>query len=158
MVKFFAIIFYSILVQLNFALAEECRFNYWEVIPPSSSCAVFTLPDFEFRPIPKGADFKGLEKFCNQFEISSKFGKQVVGYCYTGEGDRTGPSFRLGDEGWNYSKAEKDKVYFADLNFIGCIRGEKAQGIVFGRSGWKVAPSEIERSWPLRGYRAKCER
>ena len=156
MAKLLSSITFFALLHVSAARADECRFNYWEVIPAASSCKVFFLPDFEFRPIPKGAALKGFEQFCNQFGVSSKFGKQVVGYCYTGEGDRMGPSFRLGDEGWNNSKQEKDRIYFADLNFSGCSHGRKAQGIVFGRAGWKRAPSEIERSWVVRGKLAKC--
>jgi hypothetical protein len=88
----------------------------------------------------------------------SKFGKQRVGYCYTGEGDRSGPTFKLGDEKWHFQDKKKKNVYFADLNFEGCYKGQKATGVVFGTYGWKEAPQTITRSLPLEGKIAKCGR
>jgi hypothetical protein len=146
-----------IALNISVALADECHFHYWQVIPAEADCKVFYLPDFEFRPILKSSDPKeASERFCSQYDVSSKFGKQVVSYCFTGLGERTGPQFRLGDEGWNYSKPEKDRVFFADLNFVGCSHGKEVQGMLFGRDGWKKVPSEIERSWPSEGRMARC--
>ncbi len=157
MKKILLICFVSLITNINYCFAEDCKFNYWEVIPESTVCDIFHLPDFDFRRLPPEENApEHIKRFCNQFEISSKLGKQKSGYCYTGEGDPTGPHFRLGDETWNFSKSQKDKIYFADLNFTGCDHGKSAQGIVFGIYGWVKAPSFIERSWPLEKNLASC--
>ena len=102
MSRFFISSFCFLALHISVALADECHFHYWEVIPAAADCKVFHLPDFEFRPILKSSDPKeASERFCSQYDVSSKFGKQVVSYCFTGLGERTGPQFRLGDEGWN---------------------------------------------------------
>ena len=143
---------------IKIATAEDCRFKYWEVIP-NNTCKIYYLPNFTFTSVPSLADIpQHIKRFCSDYEIVSKFGKQRSGYCYTGEDDNTGPSFKLGDEKWNFQDQKKEDVYFADLNFRGCVNDKKTTGIVFGVFGWKDAPKDIERSWPLEDRLAKCER
>ena len=157
--KFQKIIFLcSLLISAN-ALAEKpsCNFNYWEPISHNLKCDIYYLPDFSFKRIESnGKIAESVQRFCSHFEVKSKFGSQETGYCYTGSGDRTGPHFRLGDKDWNFSKGEKDRIYFADLNFQGCYKNKKSQGVVFGPFGWRKAPASIKRSWPLRGSIAEC--
>jgi hypothetical protein len=114
-------------------------------------CPTYCLPDFEFRAIPYDqgtADH--IKRFCTQYEVRSKYGSQKTGYCYTGEGDRSGPRFRLGDEHADDSTLlNGDRVYMADLNFQGCVKGKKQEGIMFLVSHWRNAPRGIKRFWPI---------
>lgn len=140
------------------ANAADCHFKYWEVIP-SNTCKVYYLPDFTFGTIPHDADApEHIKRFCSSYEIVSKFGKQRAGYCYTGEGDYIGPTFKLGDAKWHFQDKKKGDIYFADFGFKGCFKGQKTTGIVFGVFGWEEAPKDIERSFPVEGKLAKCER
>lgn len=150
----------QLLINVHAALAENCHYQYWEVIPiPGNACEVYYLPDFTFSAVPHSPDSpEHVKRFCAAYEIVSKFGKQRTGYCYTGEGDRMGPTFKLGDEKWLRQDQTKENVYFADLNFTGCFQGKETSGVVFGVSGWNAAPKEIERSWPIERRIAKCRR
>jgi hypothetical protein len=157
--RFIPLIF-SVALSVNSAVAaEDCHFKYWEVIESNTGCKVYNLPDFSFRKVPASPEnHQHVKKFCSRYKVISKFGEQVTSYCYTGEGDFMGPTFRLGDEKWSFSSKSKDRVYFADLNFQGCHQGAETKGIVFGLYGWSKAPTRIERSWPIRKKLAKCER
>ncbi|MCO6432027.1 MAG: hypothetical protein J5J00_14300 [Deltaproteobacteria bacterium] len=127
------------LLPVSSAYAEECRFDYWQVIPASTNCEVFKLPDFEFKRLPKDTSRSDpLSKFCSNFAIRSKAGVQERGYCYTGEGDRSGPLFEVGGT-----------KYLADLAFQGCVNGKAVHGIVFAKGGWSKPPSYIKRLWPV---------
>ena len=127
--------------------AESCKLAYWEVLKSSGQCEQFELPDFSFRSRPTPPN-DPLSRFCSQYEIVSKSGTQQVGYCYTGEGDRTGPVFKVGG-----------RQFLADLNFEGCSNGKKLAGVVFVPDGWKSAPKGLKRLWPVRSLPEKvsCE-
>lgn len=153
----FPFLFFFIFSPISSVSAEDCHFQYWEVIP-FEKCQVYYLPDFTFRSFPpQNEAAEVLNRFCSKYEITSKFGKQQTAYCYTGEGDRMGPTFKLGDEGWQTRDTKGENVFFADLNFSGCNKGKKSTGIVFGPRGWIDAPKRIQRSWPLLNQLAECE-
>lgn len=143
----------------SFAQEQDCKFKYWEVIPNTTSCEVFELPDFQFKRLPSTrSEDDPLRKFCSEYEIISAFGKQIASYCSTGRGDRFGPAFRLGDSSWNYSdKAKTDRIYVADLSFTGCLEGKDTKGIVFIKYGWSKAPKFIQRALPVQGVKLSCK-
>jgi hypothetical protein len=121
------------------ALCEACKFEYWEVIPSSSECDVMHLPDFDFRKLPKDpADTNPVARFCTQYEARSASAVVKSGFCYTGEGDRSGPTFKIAGQ-----------EYLADVSFQGCVEGKERQGIVFAPEGWLKAPKRIQRFWPV---------
>lgn len=145
------------------ALGENCTFDYWQVIPRDAQCPVYHLPDFEFRTLPPDPTGNpAIRRFCTQYGVHSKFGEQRTGYCYTGEGDRMGPSFVLGDDAPDALLKRREEAYFADLNFVGCRNGVKTEGIVFGKGGWTKAPKGLSRLWPVESLghpeRMKCGR
>jgi hypothetical protein len=132
------------------ALAQDCMFHYWEVIPSSSDCRVFHLPDFDFRILPLDeSEPAHIRRFCKRYEVQSGSSRQEVGYCYTGEGDRSGPVFKV-----------RDKEYLADLNFEGCVKGVEARGIVFAPGRWSNPPGEVTRFWPVQSLpnKLRCPR
>ncbi len=61
-----------------------------------------------------------------------------VGHCYTGDGDKTGPEFKV-----------DGKSFLADLNFLGCLDGKQVEWIVFVREAWTNAPKNLRRLWPV---------
>jgi hypothetical protein len=131
-------------------LAQDCKFHYWEVIPSSSDCKVFHLPDFDFRILPPDeSEPVHIRRFCKRYEVQSTSSHQEVGYCYTGEGDRAGPVFKV-----------RDKEYLADLNFEGCVKGVEAHGILFAPGGWSNAPGGVTRFWPVQSLpnKLRCPR
>lgn len=127
------------------AMAQECTYNYWEVIPKLPKCEVLHLPDFDFRQVPaeeRASDT--IRRFCTNFEVSSKESKQRVGYCYTGEGDVTGPTFEV-----------NGKKFLLDLSEKICVDDQPALGIVVVVGDWRNAPKGIRRLWPVESLPAK---
>jgi hypothetical protein len=148
-----------LLLPVSLVWGDSCTFRYWEVIPSSTRCTVYHLPDFQFRALPPKSDSPShINHFCTQYEISSRFGTQEVGYCYTGSGDPIGPIFYLGDKGSSQPSNKQSTMYLADLNFEGCHRGVSTKGLVFAPGGWRNAPQYIQRSWPLARKMAECGR
>ena len=117
----------------------HCQYSYGELIARHSKCDRLHLPDFYFRQVPQAADAPAhIKRFCSRYEVSSGANVQFVNYCYTGEGDKIGPAFKIGG-----------REFLADLNFVGCIDGKKVEGIIFLSGGWSNAPKNIERLWPV---------
>ena len=140
------------------ARGDGCVFQYWEVIPSSTTCDVYNLPDFKFRALPPSKNSPDhIKRFCGRYEVITKFGLQEVGYCYTGKGDPVGPTFRLAHPDSHQRPKNQSTLYLADLHFEGCNKGAYAKGVVFAPGGWSHAPSYIKRSWPLAQKLAKCE-
>ena len=159
MIRYFILsfVFAFYLFPTENAVAENCSFAYWEVIPSDSPCKEFTLPDFVFsRAEITRPEHQAVARFCKSYEVRSSYGSQLAGYCYTGEGDRIGPRFRLGDPDWSAASKVQDRIYVADLSFEGCYKGRKSKGIVFVEFGWVKAPAFISRAFPLEGIEGKC--
>jgi len=101
--------------------AESCRFEYWQVIAPATSCELYVLPDFSFRKVEHlPTEPETSRRFCTPYLISSKQGEERVSYCYTGEGLSTGPIFTVGKQ-----------RYVANFGFEGCRGATPVQGLVF---------------------------
>jgi hypothetical protein len=126
---------------------QDCRFEYWQVIPVAAACEVLHLPDFDSRPLPPDqAAPAHVRRFCVRYEVKAGSDRQEVGDCYTGEGDRSGPLFKVGD-----------RQYLADLYFEGCLKGQEARGIVFAPGGWSKAPGHLKRFWPVASLPKKLQ-
>ena len=101
--------------------AEGCRFEYWQVIPPSSLCELYALPDFTFRRVEHlPTEPETSKRFCAPYLISTKQGDERVSYCYTGMGLPTGPTFTVNGQ-----------KFVANFGFEGCRGATPVQGLVF---------------------------
>ena len=98
MKNFLFLLFFITPIAAN---AEECVFNYWELIPHNSKCEKFLLPDFTFDIKYDQTD----GPFCRNYKILSKNEENIVGYCSTGRPPKLGPNFKVGGI-----------TYLADLN------------------------------------------
>ncbi|CAG0983333.1 hypothetical protein ANRL3_02276 [Anaerolineae bacterium] len=138
------------LLSASTAWSDECRFKYWEVIPNEVKCDIFHLPDFDFRRVAPPADAKPhIRRFCKHYQVISTTGKQETGYCHTGLGDVSGPTFQV-----------NGTDYLADMAFQGCLDDKPVQGIVFVQGSWADAPKYLRRLWPVESLpdKVSCER
>jgi hypothetical protein len=138
-------LFLLLLLKATVAHADECRFDYWQVIPADTPCDTFRLPDFEFRKVVIPPDAPGYNRFCQHFEVVAGTNTQKVGYCYTGLGDRFGPRFKVGE-----------KSFMADTGFRGCLNDQPVQGIVFVSGEWSEAPKHLRRLLPVQALPRKA--
>lgn len=134
-----------LLLQATQANADDCTFDYWQVIPSNTSCNTFRLPDFEFRKVVVSPDAPGYNRFCQHYEVVDGTNRQEVGYCYTGLGDRFGPRFKVGE-----------KSFMADTGFLGCLNDQPVQGIVFVSGEWADAPKHLRRLLPIQALPGKA--
>jgi hypothetical protein len=137
----FQYLFVYLLFGTSVASAENCRFEYWEEIPPKTSCEIFRLPDFELEQVEHPSDAsQHIQAFCQAYEIRSASTTQRTGYCYTGQGVRTGPHFEV-----------QGIRYVANFNFTGCRGSKPVAGIVFHPAYNTVAA----KGAPLRAVKRK---
>ena len=114
--------------------ADSCQFEYWQVVPETTRCDTYNLPDFELRVLPKDKSGpENIQRFCTQYEIKSKYKTEKTGYCYTGRGSPSGPIFSVGPQ-----------KFVANFNFEGCRGHQAVWGTVFhpafGTAAAKNAP------------------
>lgn len=119
---------------------QNCKFDYWQLIPDDVECDVFYLPDFDFRRLPEDpkVDIR-LKRFCENFEIRYGINSKVISYCKDPNKDGSGPSFDI-----------DGTSYHADIYFEGCYNGKNTYGKVFTNKSWTDAPKHIKRIWRIK--------